>query len=242
MAKLISLQGALVSVSSGWVCPPGYGIFSFNGYGNIDGYPIDGGAYFYDQSSINSFRIGYSGDFDGVFTERNDRIWFGNLGDIGEDSSFQLMITDGRDVANPSLIQWFLNNNATIEGGIYEEEHTVQIINPQMCILPPTKVVGNDLVVSAEEVVVNEALISFTIDSTSYQAEEGMTWADWIDSEYSDGTYAPHPNLVAQPCKNQSNYFITEDGTSGGSVLMTDTIIANHAYSTVYINTSGGTN
>lgn len=28
-------------------------------------------------------------------------------------------------------------------------------------------------------------LISFTIDGTSYQAEEGMTWAEWVDSEYS---------------------------------------------------------
>ena len=30
-----------------------------------------------------------------------------------------------------------------------------------------------------------KTLISFTINGTSYQAEEGMTWAEWIDSEYS---------------------------------------------------------
>ena len=29
---------------------------------------------------------------------------------------------------------------------------------------------------------VPKPLISFTIDGTSYQAEEGMTWAEWIDS------------------------------------------------------------
>lgn len=28
-------------------------------------------------------------------------------------------------------------------------------------------------------------LISFTIDGTSYQAEEGMTWGEWCDSEYN---------------------------------------------------------
>lgn len=28
-------------------------------------------------------------------------------------------------------------------------------------------------------------LISFTIGGTPYQAEEGMTWAEWCDSEYN---------------------------------------------------------
>ena len=28
-------------------------------------------------------------------------------------------------------------------------------------------------------------LISFTIDGTQYQAEEGMTWGEWVDSEYN---------------------------------------------------------
>lgn len=28
-------------------------------------------------------------------------------------------------------------------------------------------------------------LISFTIDGTEYQAEEGMTWRDWVDSSYN---------------------------------------------------------
>lgn len=29
------------------------------------------------------------------------------------------------------------------------------------------------------------SLISFTIDGTSYQAEEGMTWGEWVESEYN---------------------------------------------------------
>lgn len=32
-------------------------------------------------------------------------------------------------------------------------------------------------------------LISFTIDDTSYQAWEGMTWGEWVDSEYNTGGY-----------------------------------------------------
>lgn len=33
------------------------------------------------------------------------------------------------------------------------------------------------------------SLISFSIGSTTYQAEEGMTWAEWCDSEYNTGGY-----------------------------------------------------
>jgi hypothetical protein len=42
-------------------------------------------------------------------------------------------------------------------------------------------------------------LISFTIDGVSYQAEEGMTWEDWVNSEYNvdkfwcDGNYCVRP-------------------------------------------------
>jgi hypothetical protein len=28
-------------------------------------------------------------------------------------------------------------------------------------------------------------MISFSIDGTTYQAEEGMTWGEWADSEYN---------------------------------------------------------
>lgn len=33
------------------------------------------------------------------------------------------------------------------------------------------------------------SLISFTIDGTSYQAEEGMTWEQWVASDYNTGGY-----------------------------------------------------
>lgn len=34
-------------------------------------------------------------------------------------------------------------------------------------------------------------LISFTIDGTSYQAVDGMTWAEWVESDYN-----PSPNGI----------------------------------------------
>ena len=32
-------------------------------------------------------------------------------------------------------------------------------------------------------------IISFTINNISYQAEDGMTWAEWADSEYDTGGF-----------------------------------------------------
>ena len=32
-------------------------------------------------------------------------------------------------------------------------------------------------------------MISFSIAGTSYQAEEGMTWAEWVASSYNTGGY-----------------------------------------------------
>ena len=32
-------------------------------------------------------------------------------------------------------------------------------------------------------------LITFTIDGTEYQAEPGMTWGDWVESEYNVDNY-----------------------------------------------------
>ena len=33
----------------------------------------------------------------------------------------------------------------------------------------------------------SKTLISFTIDGTSYQAESGMTWGEWVESSYNTG-------------------------------------------------------
>ena len=37
--------------------------------------------------------------------------------------------------------------------------------------------------------MVEEDLISFTIDGVSYQAEEGMTWDEWVSSSYNTDNY-----------------------------------------------------
>ena len=43
----------------------------------------------------------------------------------------------------------------------------------------------------------NVEMISFTIDGTTYQAEAGMTWGEWVDSEYNtSGVYIGSDNGV----------------------------------------------
>ena len=61
-------------------------------------------------------------------------------------------------------------------------------------------------------------LISFTIGGTPYQAEEGMTWREWVDSEYN------------------FNFFISNQaiGDGGGDIIdgvaPDDVIVANRTY------------
>ena len=78
-------------------------------------------------------------------------------------------------------------------------------------------------------------LISFTIGSTSYQAEEGMTWAEWVNSEYNYDntgyTWAISDSGGVQLMWDESVLII--------DVSSTDLIIAEHKY--IKTTHSGGT-
>ncbi len=53
-------------------------------------------------------------------------------------------------------------------------------------------------------------LISFTIDGTEYQAEEGMTWNDWCSSIYNTGSFYVTDGVI----KDQSNYTLAIGGNA----------------------------
>ena len=36
---------------------------------------------------------------------------------------------------------------------------------------------------------INKPIINFSIDGTTYQAEYGMTWTDWLASDYNPEVY-----------------------------------------------------
>ena len=71
---------------------------------------------------------------------------------------------------------------------------------------------------------VGTALISFSIGGTTYQAEEGMTWGEWINSEYNTGGFMDGGNddIVS------SSWFWVHDRT--GYVSHSQTIIAKYDY------------
>lgn len=68
-------------------------------------------------------------------------------------------------------------------------------------------------------------LITFTIEGTSYQAEEGMTWQQWVDSSYNTGGW----NINSHSEVSNSTYtgFVN-------NVNSQDVIIANNNY-TIYV-------
>ena len=69
---------------------------------------------------------------------------------------------------------------------------------------------------------VPKPLISFTIDGTSYQAEEGMTWGDWVNSAYNTGGFRGDINAIIKGA-----LFVS----SGSGIVYSDNqITANAAY------------
>ena len=70
---------------------------------------------------------------------------------------------------------------------------------------------------------VPKPLISFTIDGTSYQAEEGMTWGDWVNSEYNNDEFSVDINAIKKGFSFVSN--------GGSNIVYTNNqITANAAY------------
>jgi hypothetical protein len=71
--------------------------------------------------------------------------------------------------------------------------------------------------------IIIKPIITFTIDGIEYQAEEGMTWEDWVNSEYN-------------PSLENGGYYIHEGNTIWNAtrsilgIISTDKIIANKAY------------
>ena len=70
---------------------------------------------------------------------------------------------------------------------------------------------------------VPKPLISFTIDGTSYQAEEGMTWGDWVNSEYDNDEFSVDINAV-----KKGSSFVSNGGSN--IVYTNNQITANAAY------------
>lgn len=106
-------------------------------------------------------------------------------------------------------------------------EHTVQIV---------AKGTGYRDSAKSTSVTVTKGgatLISFTIDGTSYQAEEGMTWAQWVDSSYNTATPKYYINSfgdVVRGAGGGGGSRVTTDSGLNNSVSSTDIITATTYY------------
>ena len=70
------------------------------------------------------------------------------------------------------------------------------------------------------------AIIDFSISETTYNAEEGMTWAEWVDSDYNaDKTFGY--SLEYSMVYNMDNQLIS---LNESGVSPTDVILANASY------------
>lgn len=90
---------------------------------------------------------------------------------------------------------------------------------------------GDDLIATVTPVLyVEPALIAFTISGIDYQAEEGMTWSEWVASSYNSGGYTESDGKIMRLRK-----FVY---TPAGSVDSSDVIVPNESYTE---ETGGGT-
>ena len=177
-----------------------------------------------------------SGEFDG---EKGDK---GDKGDPGEPGSPGKDGADGKDGAPgkdgvdgkdgadgqpgaPGKDGKDGQDGYTPVKGIdyYTEADKEEMVDMVMAALPEydgTVIVGG-----------GASFISFTIDGTSYQAEDGMTWEEWLESDYNTPGYT-HLLLngvetVLISGNGLPGYGLSYDDTF---VPITDTIVADRAY------------
>lgn len=87
--------------------------------------------------------------------------------------------------------------------------------------------------------VVESAFINFTVSGKEYQAEDGMTWLEWVGSDYNtDNEWvctSGSGRVVGTRIYNYS--YITKDGTA---VVGNDVIDNGYAYGTQNTGQGGG--
>lgn len=81
------------------------------------------------------------------------------------------------------------------------------------------------------ESIIGNSIITFTIDNTEYQAEQGMTWEEWVGSEYNtDGYFVVYDKYIRRINKIEVIFTVTYENIQN-FVLKTD-FISNISYKT----------
>lgn len=86
--------------------------------------------------------------------------------------------------------------------------------------------------VDGVEMATVQTLISFMIEGTTYQAVEGMTWGEWVESAFNTGNYFVENNYIKTGVTYVYLYGV-------GSIAPTAKILANTEYE---LRAGGGSN
>lgn len=100
-------------------------------------------------------------------------------------------------------------------------------------VTPNVSLITGDNNIVYEPLASAVSLITFTIYSVEYQAEEGMTWGEWVDSEYNtkSDTFTNHdPYIHAGGESFICSENEAEDGYLNTRVRVDDIIISNKTY------------
>jgi hypothetical protein len=220
-------------VPAGWSAKHNYGIFSVDynyEYGTTSG-------------SQTTLRIG----FDNGSGDNGDNIIGFGTKSIYPATAFTITITGGVDATNSALISWLETysekptptdaviveyNNAVI-ATLTEGKVTLSCKDKQM----HTNVVITVPEFGGEEILEWDGsytigggveLISFTIEGVNYQAEDGMTWAEWIESEYNTGSITTDGGSIVILATSSTTGYMIE--STNGTVYTYNVIVVDTAY------------
>lgn len=139
-----------------------------------------------------------------------------------EVASLDLSFADEQTgVANEYLFQFTSGSTATTltlpDGLKWTNDDAPTISENMIYQISILKGLASVLEFSNPKIVI---LIEFSIAGTTYQAEEGMTWTQWVDTIYNTGYWQVYGNKIKNPY----------DGTTVKNVTATDTIISGNSY------------
>ncbi len=239
---ITDLTNTIWVVPAGWSATAGYGRFNISASVGWDNYGVG------NLLAIEHFDIGYR---NGASTANFIDVYASSdIFRIPSTNSAELTIEGGTDATNPALISW-LEANGECQNPPAPEEPTVTIEYNgsviaslkagQTATLPcKDKPMLTDVVVTvpegmgAGEVVeewdgsytISGGTISFTVDGVSYEAEDGMTWEQWVASDYNTDGYINNGYSIITSDRNQ--VVRKENGWEG--IALTDVIIADYTY------------
>ena len=78
-----------------------------------------------------------------------------------------------------------------------------------------------------------KTMISFSIYTREYQAEEGMTFYEWVNSEYNTDNWQVNSNdfVINNILSSGKTLYVNQPNGGGAYLLSSETIIADYVYS-----------